>query len=183
MKKQKKKERIYNQKSGIMGDKNKEDFETPKDILDCLKKEFLNEGEEFFDPCPYNGRNLAIENDSKNGLLIDWNQKNFINPPYNETKKWIIKGVEEFKKGKTCIFLIVSRPSTNYWNDFIITYASEIRHFTKFIKFNKNAKKPLPLPICIVVFKDYKSEKENKNLFYKIKDFGNGYKYWTHSSI
>ena len=77
-----------------------------------IKKRF----EDYFDPCPF-------PKPAWDGLKIEWKNKNFVNPPYNEIVKWAQKCCEEFKKGRECVLLIPSRTDTRYFHDFIIPYA------------------------------------------------------------
>ena len=38
--------------------------------------------------------------------------KNFVNPPYSKLKIWVIKSIEEYKKGKRIVLLIPARTDT-----------------------------------------------------------------------
>jgi hypothetical protein len=53
-----------------------DNWETPKYFYEELDKEFHFD----FDPCPLNEGDIAPD---KDGLLIEWGQSNFINPPYS----------------------------------------------------------------------------------------------------
>ena len=55
-----------------------------------------------------------------NGLLEDWKEYNWCNPPFDECKKWVGKAYLEQQKGKTSILLIPARTETAYWHDFIL---------------------------------------------------------------
>lgn len=81
---------------------------TPPELLRSLEKEF---GKFEMDPCPY-PRPAWYD-----GLLDEWSDPCFVNPPFlvrdgGPIPKWLRKGVEEWKKGKTIIFLI---PAMGYW--------------------------------------------------------------------
>ncbi|NIN21148.1 MAG: adenine methyltransferase, partial [Candidatus Aminicenantes bacterium] len=70
-------------------------WKTPKAVYQTLDAEFNFD----FDPCPPNPK--------FNGLVCEWGQCNFVNPPYGrEIKAWVNKGIEEHKKGKTVVFLV-----------------------------------------------------------------------------
>lgn len=153
-----------------INDKSIIDVKTPKSILTALRKEF----KELFDPCPYGGIKYK-GNPKKDGLLIPWSSTkvNFVNPPYNEIEKWLKKGLEEIRQGKTCVFLITARTHTKYWNDYIVKYASEIRFITGTVKFGGyEQSKGLPIGIAIIVFKP----RQRKHR--KIGHIGD-YTYWT----
>lgn len=54
----------------------------------------------WFDPCPIN------ENPKINGLFIDWKDRTFVNPPFSNIEKWIIKAINENKKGYRIAILL-----------------------------------------------------------------------------
>lgn len=104
---------------------NVDDWATPDYFYGELNKEFNFN----FDPCP-----LFSEFD---GLVIDWKERNFINPPYSQKLKvaFIEKAVEESKKGKLCVCLIPVSTSTKLFHDVIKPNAKDIRFIKGRIKF------------------------------------------------
>jgi site-specific DNA-methyltransferase (adenine-specific) len=116
------------------------DWNTPLEIYNKLDLEFVFD----FDPCP--------TNPNFNGLEIEWGKCNFVNPPYGrEIGKWLKKGYEEWRKGKTVVFLIPSRTDTRWWHNYVMK-AGEIRFIKGRLKFG-NAKNSAPFPSCIVIFR------------------------------
>jgi len=106
----------------------KDDWATPKEFYNKLNEEFAFN----FDPCPYQ------HNKSKwDGLNIDWQERNFINPPYSRMLKesFIRKAVEESKKGKLCVMLLPVSTSTKIFHDWILPNKTEIRFVRGRIKF------------------------------------------------
>lgn len=103
---------------------------TPKDFYDKLDQEFNFD----FDPCPLNLGMITNEND---GLLIKWGNRNYINPPYSRElkEKFVIKAIEESKKGKLCVMLLPVSTSTKLFHDHILPNAKEIRFIKGRIKF------------------------------------------------
>ena len=103
---------------------------TPKDFYDKLDQEFNFD----FDPCPLNLGMITNEND---GLLINWKNRNYINPPYSRElkEKFVIKAIEESKKGKLCVMLLPVSTSTKLFHDHILPNAKEIRFIKGRIKF------------------------------------------------
>jgi len=48
-----------------------------------------------------------------NGLKAIWQYNAFVNPPYRETKAWVMKGIDEHKaRGITVVFLLANRTET-----------------------------------------------------------------------
>ena len=124
----------------------KQDWKTPKRFYEELNKEFNFD----FDPCPVNP--------SFDGLDVEWGSCNFVNPPYNKLKDWLKKGFEEWKKGKTVVFLIPSRTDTRYWHDYCMK-ATEIRFIKGRLHFD-DSNKPAPFPSCVIVFGEAFSEEK-----------------------
>ena len=78
-----------------------------------------------FDPCPLFFGDIP---DSKNGLLIGWGKRNFVNPPYDaKTKKaFVLKAIEESSKGNTSVMLLPVSTSTVLFHEYISEHADEI---------------------------------------------------------
>ena len=110
--------------------KNNDNWQTPKEFYDKLNLEFNFD----FDPCPLNKNEIKPEN---NGLLIDWGQRNYINPPYSIKlkKAFVLKALEESKKGKLCVLLLPVSTSTKLFHEIIKPNANEIRFIQGRIKF------------------------------------------------
>jgi len=101
-----------------------DDWVTPKTLYDLLDEEFNFN----FDPCPLHS--------DFNGLEIEWNERNFINPPYSRMLKeaFIRKAFEESKKGKLCVMLIPVSTSSKIFHEIIYPNA-EIRFLKGRVKF------------------------------------------------
>lgn len=95
------------------------DWKTPADFyarLDAIHK--------FdFDPCPFQ-HDLELWD----GLKIEWGERNFVNPPYSQPdlKNFVLKGIEESRKGKLCVFLIPASTDTILFHDHIQPNATSI---------------------------------------------------------
>ena len=107
-----------------------DNWATPKEFYDKLNEEFNFD----FDPCPLNLDVITKEND---GLLIEWGKRNYINPPYSRElkEKFVIKAIEESKKGKLCVMLLPVSTSTKLFHDHILPNQKEIRFIKGRIKF------------------------------------------------
>ena len=92
---------------------NIDDWETP----DFIKTYILNTFGSYFDPCPLHS--------TFNGLKIDWKPLNYINPPYSRKLKeqFILKSLEESKKGSICIMLIPANTDTKIFHEIIVPNA------------------------------------------------------------
>lgn len=79
--------------------KHSDNWATPAEFYHGLNTEFGFD----FDPCPLN------HDMSWDGLEIEWGQRNYINPPYSRQLKesFVKKAIEESKKGKLCVMLLV----------------------------------------------------------------------------
>lgn len=109
---------------------NDDNYATPPELYNELNKEFNFN----FDPCPYNEGDIIND-----GLKIDWGKSNFVNPPYSQKLKeqFIIKGIEEMKKGNVSVFLIPVSTSTKLFHDYIKPNVNEIRFLKGRVKFGK----------------------------------------------
>jgi site-specific DNA-methyltransferase (adenine-specific) len=107
-----------------------DNWATPKEFYDKLNEEFNFD----FDPCPLNEGEITSD---KDGLLIEWGNINFINPPYSRNLKdaFVMKAIDESKKGKLCVMLLPVSTSTKLFHDHIKPNAKEIRFVRGRIKF------------------------------------------------
>ena len=69
-----------------------------------------------FDPCPLN------DNPSFDGLELDWVKESmnvglrvYVNPPYSNVMPWVIKAIEENKRGCKVIMLLKHDSSTRWY--------------------------------------------------------------------
>ena len=108
-------------------------WETPPEFYNKLNAEFNFN----FDPCP-----LDADFD---GLIIEWKERNFINPPYSRGLKesFIRKALTESRKGKLCVMLLPVSTSSKIFHEVILPNA-EVRFIEgriKFIGINTEGKK------------------------------------------
>ena len=93
----------------------------------------LNEAFHFdFDPCPLN-HDINLWD----GLKVEWGRCSFVNPPYEQKVKeqFVLKAIEEYKKGKTVVMLLPVSTSTKLFHNYILPNATEIRFISGRIKF------------------------------------------------
>ena len=102
-----------------------DNWATPKQLYDKLNAEFSFD----FDPCPLNS--------DFDGLKIEWGKSNYINPPYSKKLKeeFVIKAIEESKKGKICVMLLPVSTSTKLFHKYILPNAKDIRFLEGRVRF------------------------------------------------
>lgn len=107
-----------------------DNWSTPKSLYDELDLEFNFD----FDPCPLNEGEITPD---KDGLLIDWGKRNFVNPPYSRKLKplFVEKAIKEAEKGNTSVFLIPVSTSTKLFHEQILPNAKDIRFLKGRVKF------------------------------------------------
>jgi len=132
------------------------EWATPQELFDNLNKEF-----NFLLDVAATKENAkckkfyTLEN---SGLDKDWENSNFMNPPYGgNTGKWIKKAYQESLKGRTTVCLIVSSTDRSYWHEYIFPFASQIRFIRGRLHFN-NSKSSAPFASAIIIFSPQKYE-------------------------
>jgi hypothetical protein len=121
--------------------KSNDNWKTPEDFY---KK--LNEKYNFdFDPCPLNS--------TFDGLSCEWGKSNFVNPPYSRKLKelFILKAIEESKKGKRVVMLLPVSTSTKIFHDHIIPNCKNLEFIKGRLKFN-NSKGSGTFDSMLVIF-------------------------------
>ena len=87
---------------------------TPPKLYKKLDKRFKFDE---FDPAPY-------PEPEWDGLEIDWAERTFVNPPFDNLSEWIEKAYDEYRKGKLIVMLSPVRTHTSYFQQFVLPYAS-----------------------------------------------------------
>jgi len=107
-----------------------DNWATPPELYNKLNQEFNFD----FDPCPLNEGYITPD---KDGLLIEWGDRNFINPPYSRKLKeaFVKRAVEMSGYGKLCVLLLPVSTSTALFHDVVKPNASEIRFIRGRVKF------------------------------------------------
>lgn len=126
----------------LMLSKKSDDWTTPIDFFKKLDDEFHFTD----DPCPLH---------ASDGLLRDWGEIVFCNPPYSNIKGFVAKALIELKKNtKIVVFLIPSRTDTKIFHEILVPY-SEIRFIKGRLKFG-GRKTCAPFPSLLAIFKSDK---------------------------
>jgi phage N-6-adenine-methyltransferase len=132
----------------------KQDYCTPMKLYNILDKEFKFTLDVCADISNYKCQSYITE--EQNALILDWHGNCWMNPPYKDKKKWIIKAYNESVKNNcTVVCLIPARTNTSWWHDYC--QKGEIR-FIKGRPIFEGMTYGLPQPLAIVIFGEkYKS--------------------------
>jgi site-specific DNA-methyltransferase (adenine-specific) len=110
-------------------------WETPPELFNILNSEFNF----TLDACAdcNNAKCKIFFSESIDGLTQEWDDQTvWINPPYNNTKGWVQKAVEQHHRhGITVVMLIASRTGTKVWHESIVPYAKQVRFLKGRVKF------------------------------------------------
>lgn len=101
---------------------------TPPEFLEKIRKEYGD----YFDPCPWY-HDLRLWN----GLEIDWQDFNFVNPPYEPAlkTKFVQKGVYETINSCLSLFLLPVSTSTKLFHSLIKPNARRINFLEGRLRF------------------------------------------------
>lgn len=127
----------------------RQDYATPQKLFDILDKEFHFMFDVCADESNYKCGYYFTEKD--NALLQEWYGVCWMNPPYKDKKKWVIKAYNESIKHDNTIVvcLIPARTNTSWWHDYC--QKGEIR-FIKGRPIFEGMTHGLPQPLAIVIF-------------------------------
>jgi hypothetical protein len=100
-------------------------YNTPSYIKDLFQ--------DWYDPCKISTGELR----ECDGLGSSWKDKTFVNPPYSKPLPWVLKAIEENKKGKRIVLLLKCDPSTKVYR-LLYENNAHILLFNERIKFNGN---------------------------------------------
>ena len=98
-----------------------DNWATPKWLMQFFK--------DYYDPCPLNA--------DFDGLISDWGEFTFVNPPYSNILPWVLKAVEENKKGKNIVMLLRVDCSTKWFKELMTNHA-HILFFSERLHFNEH---------------------------------------------
>lgn len=127
----------------LMFSKKSVHWATPKEFYKKLDKEFHFD----FDPCP-------LQAEQEDAMFKDWKGRVFINPPYNNIRNFLEKGLLELKKGnaKLLVYLVPVRTDTRWFHDLVYNKA-ELRFIKGRLRFNDgDPSARAPFPSMIIIF-------------------------------
>ena len=127
---------MRNANLAVMTSSKSDEWETPPAVFNELNREFHF----TLDPCcqEYNHMCAKYYTKEDDGLSKDWTGETvFCNPPYERSiGMWVQKCYKECKEhGVTVVMLIPSRTDTEWFHEYILNKASEIRFFQGRLRF------------------------------------------------
>jgi len=130
----------------------KQDYATPQKLFDILNKEF----DFTLDVCASESNHKVEKyfDEETDALKQDWTGICWMNPPYNDKKKWVVKAYNEsIQNDAIVVCLIPARTNTSWWHDYCMK--GEVR-FIKGRPIFEGMTHGLPQPLAIVIFgKEY----------------------------
>jgi site-specific DNA-methyltransferase (adenine-specific) len=127
-------------------------YSTPSELFEWANKRFNFTVDVCADKSNHKCSKYYTE--ESNGLLQSWRDEvAWCNPPYNRTKLWILKGINEIKNNdcETVVYLIPARVETKLWQEVIAPDASKIIFLKGRLKFSGN-RNSAPFPSALVIF-------------------------------
>ena len=131
-----------------------DEWETPDDLYKGLDDLFHF----TLDPCATH-ENAKCENyltKQQDGLSVPWEGETvFVNPPYSESEKWIVKAYTEAMSGYANVVMLLPVRTSNPWfHEYILPYSS-IYFIRGRLKF-KGAQYDAPFPSMVVHFTGFR---------------------------
>lgn len=127
---------------------NKQEYATPPELFKVLDDEFRF----TLDVCAdeHNKKVSTFYSINDDALTKSWDGICWMNPPYKDMKKWVIKAYQESLKDETIVVcLIPARTNTVWWHEYCMK--GEIRFIRGRPKF-EGCIHGLPQPLAIVIF-------------------------------
>ncbi len=116
---------------------------------------------DWYDPCPLDPYYKV------DGLLEEWSDKTWVNPPYSNPLPWIEIAIEENKKGKMIAMLLKVDTSTK-WFAKLVEAKAKILWVNGRLKHKTGS--PAPFPSMIVILTSEGSERSETSNVQEEKD-------------
>jgi hypothetical protein len=122
----------------------KDSVQTPHHVTKWIKTKFGK----FYDPVPL--RRDFNPSKHKDALTTEWGKLSYANVPFSQTQKFVKKGVEEWKKGKTIILMV--KTNTLGMSYFRESRGCEIVFFPKALIFPGHKVAPR-FHVCLLIYR------------------------------
>ena len=86
------------------------------------------------------------------GLLSDWPQVSFVNPPFGDLARWSRKIDEQVKLGKRVTLLMPARVSTVYFHKYLLPHKPHVEYIERrlaYVDLDNSSVKPPVLPSIV----------------------------------
>ena len=128
-----------------------DEWATPWDLFRVLDQEF---GGFDLDVCATveNRKCGRFYSRTDDGLRCPWDGVVWCNPPYGNTiGRWMKKAAESARMGATVVTLPPARTDTQWWHEWVMPCAWEVRLIRGRVRFNDAG--PSPFPSAVVVYR------------------------------
>ena len=88
-------------------------------------------------------------------LCCEWHGCIWMNPPYDQTTKWLAKALQEVASRRcTVVALLPVRSDSRWWHSYVVGHASELMFVKGRLRFKQQTEKGYaPFASCVVVFR------------------------------
>lgn len=129
----------------------KQEILSPTEVIQfCLR--FWGEESIHLDPCS-SGMPEELTKASvaylKEGLELPWSDCTYVNPPFKDLRKWMLKASEEARHGYRIVMLCPVRGHREWWHEYRDTASVEVQ--LKPLKFLGYAG-AFPAPLCLLIW-------------------------------
>ena len=111
-----------------------DDYPTDNWLMDLFK--------DWHDPCPLRSQ--------KDGLLEEWRERTFINPPYSNPKPFVLKAIRSNREYKNTIVLLLKMDSSTAWFTALQEAGAQFLWVNKRLKFRTGKSAPFPSMLAIL---------------------------------
>ena len=118
--------------------------ETPERVFAIIDIVWGYQKQDMFDPCPVNWK--------EDGLKIEWDKLNFVNPPYSLLKEFVYKAFNESDRHYNKTIMLLPAKTDQEWFHNIVSRECEIKWIEKRLKF-KNDKWSATQPHFLAMIK------------------------------
>lgn len=130
----------------------RQDWRTPQDFFDELNAEFNFDLDAAATPQNAKCDDFLSLETGADALKLDWRlcgSRAFMNPPYGRQIGKFMKKASE--SGILTVCLVPARTDTNWWHEYVIPRASEIRYVRGRLKFDGH-KNSAPFPSAVIIY-------------------------------
>jgi hypothetical protein len=130
---------------------------TPKEFIAELENE-LNV--KLTDQVPLYGEEF------RDCLIEDWDEYNFVNPPFNNIEPFIHKAIVERQKGCNSYLLVPTNSSSKYWQEWVFPFVDELRFYAKKLIFKSEFAvytQPFSRPLSLLIYDQRNMELQVEN--------------------